>query len=34
MINKSIFLKMFEKSIMHIAIRNAIQLLDFQDQVA
>ena len=30
MINKSIFLKMFEKSLMHIGIRNAISLIEFQ----
>lgn len=31
MINKALFQKMFEKSIMHLCIRNAISLLEFND---
>lgn len=31
MINKALFQKMFEKSIMHLCIRNAISLLEYND---
>lgn len=34
MVNKSIFLKMFEKSIMHLGIRNAISLIEYEGAYA